>query len=275
MWPIVRSTPDARPGQPQTKKRKCGNQPAHQSLFTDVFGSRSLLCTIHRVTQLHVSERGDGLSCALCLTWDIRMGCCDYVRFALNSEHDKAVAVRWQRASIDVSFVYRSGRSVHMVHTDHNLKPNGEMFVSLRWAPLLVAAPHMIESATCFDGSMRVGMCPQRQTWTQGARRGCQRRSESALKPPVSRAITRACGGSATRCGGSGSRGSSGAARRRGSPGNASSASSIASFRQSRCYIRFLSTASTPEPEGGARCVSSARRDLCGLCLASAFNSAV
>jgi hypothetical protein len=62
MWPIVRSTPDARPGQPQTKKRKCGTQPAHQSLFTDVFGSRSLLCTIHRVTQLHVSERGDGLS---------------------------------------------------------------------------------------------------------------------------------------------------------------------------------------------------------------------
>jgi hypothetical protein len=39
------------------KKRKCGIQPAHQSLFTDVFGSRSLLCTIHRVTHLHVSTR--------------------------------------------------------------------------------------------------------------------------------------------------------------------------------------------------------------------------
>ena len=74
MWPIVRSTPDARPGQPQTKKRKCGIQPAHQSLFTDVFASRSLLCTIHRVTQLHASTREEALSCALCLTWDIRMG---------------------------------------------------------------------------------------------------------------------------------------------------------------------------------------------------------
>jgi hypothetical protein len=31
-----------RPGQPQTNKRKCGIQPAHQSLFTDVFRSRPL-----------------------------------------------------------------------------------------------------------------------------------------------------------------------------------------------------------------------------------------
>src|SRR5262245_44681460 len=60
MWPIVRSTPDVRSGPPQTKKRKCGIQPAHQSLFTDVFGSRSLLCTIHRVIQLHASTRGGG-----------------------------------------------------------------------------------------------------------------------------------------------------------------------------------------------------------------------
>ena len=36
----------------------------------------------------------------------------------------------------------------------------------------LVAAPHMIEFATCFDGAMRVGMCPQRQIWTQETRRG-------------------------------------------------------------------------------------------------------
>src|SRR5262245_20069622 len=35
-------------------------------------------------------------------------------------------------------------------------------------------------------------------------------------------------------------------------------------FRQSRCYTRCLLTASTPKPEGGARCVSSARRDLPG-----------
>jgi hypothetical protein len=31
------------------EKRKCGIQPAHQSLFTDVFRSRPLLCTIHPV----------------------------------------------------------------------------------------------------------------------------------------------------------------------------------------------------------------------------------
>jgi hypothetical protein len=54
------------------------------------------------------------------------------------------------------------------------------------------------------------------------------------------------------------------AARKRISPGSASSGSWIASSRQSWCYTRCLCTASTPEPEGGARCVSSARRDLCG-----------
>src|SRR5215831_21192714 len=67
-----RSTPDVRQGQPQTNKRKCGIQPAHQSLFTDVFVSRPLLCTIHPVPQLLASTRGDELSRALCLTWDIR-----------------------------------------------------------------------------------------------------------------------------------------------------------------------------------------------------------
>ena len=73
MWPIVRSTPDARPGQPQTKKRKCGIQSAHQSLFTDVFGFRLLLCTIHRRKNFTMSPRGDGKPCAVCLTGDIRM----------------------------------------------------------------------------------------------------------------------------------------------------------------------------------------------------------
>src|SRR6266446_11005992 len=37
-----------------------------------------------------------------------------------------------------------------------------------------------------------------------------------------------------------------------------------ASSRRSGYYIHCHVTASTPEPEGGARCVSSARRDLCG-----------
>jgi hypothetical protein len=39
---------DARPqtGIAPDDKRRCGIQPAHQSLFTDVFRSRPLLCTI-------------------------------------------------------------------------------------------------------------------------------------------------------------------------------------------------------------------------------------
>lgn len=61
-------------GQPQTKKRKCGIQPAHQSLFTDVFGFRLLLCTIHRRKNFTMSPRGDGKPCVVCLTGDIRMG---------------------------------------------------------------------------------------------------------------------------------------------------------------------------------------------------------
>ena len=43
------STPDSRQGQPRTNKRQCGIQPAHQSLITDVFRSRPLLCTIHHL----------------------------------------------------------------------------------------------------------------------------------------------------------------------------------------------------------------------------------
>jgi hypothetical protein len=56
--------------------------------------------------------------------------------------------------------------------------------------------------------------------------------------------------------------------------GEVSSSSLTASFRQER-YTRYPVTASTPKPEGGARCVSSARRDLSGLRLASALKSAV
>ena len=41
--------PDPRQGQPRTNERKCGIQPAHQSLITDVFRSRPLLCTIHHL----------------------------------------------------------------------------------------------------------------------------------------------------------------------------------------------------------------------------------
>src|SRR5215472_17069268 len=43
---------DARPqtGTARTNKRQCGIQPAHQSLITDVFGFRPLLCTIHHLS---------------------------------------------------------------------------------------------------------------------------------------------------------------------------------------------------------------------------------
>src|SRR5215471_16828322 len=75
MWPIIRSTPDARPGQPQTKKRKCGIQPAHQSLFTDVFASRLLLCTIHQCKNFTMSPGGDGKPRAPCLTGDMVRPC--------------------------------------------------------------------------------------------------------------------------------------------------------------------------------------------------------
>src|SRR4029077_5085589 len=74
MWLIIRSTPDARPGQPRTKKRKCVIQPAHQSLLTDVFASRLLLCTIHQCKNFTMNPRGDGKPCVVCLTGDIRMG---------------------------------------------------------------------------------------------------------------------------------------------------------------------------------------------------------
>jgi hypothetical protein len=60
------------------------------------------------------------------------------------------------------------------------------------------------------------------------------------------------------------SRRSNDAAKRHASVGRSSSGSSPASFRQSGRYTLCHVTASTPKPEGGARCVSSARRDLCG-----------
>ena len=74
MWPIIRSTPDARPGQPQTKKRKCGIQPAHQSLFTDVFGSRLLLCTNHQCKNFTMSPREDGRTVRRVLDWGHQNG---------------------------------------------------------------------------------------------------------------------------------------------------------------------------------------------------------
>ena len=63
-------------------------------MFTDVFRSRPLLCTIHPVPQLLASTRGDELSRALCLTWDIRDSILvDDDRADQSTELDKRVPV--------------------------------------------------------------------------------------------------------------------------------------------------------------------------------------
>jgi hypothetical protein len=41
-------------------------KPAHQSLLTDVFGSRLLLCAIHQSKNFTMSPREDGKPCAVC-----------------------------------------------------------------------------------------------------------------------------------------------------------------------------------------------------------------
>ena len=70
-----------RSGQPQANKRKCGIQPAHQGLLTDVFGSHPLPCTIHRSNPTSRQSRWEGLSRPLCLTWDIRVSLFDLAKF--------------------------------------------------------------------------------------------------------------------------------------------------------------------------------------------------
>src|SRR5450631_485342 len=73
MWPIARSMPAFRQGQPRTNKRKCGTQPANQSLITDVFRSRPHPCTIYRPDpQPTWQQEGDQLR-AQRLTRDIRV----------------------------------------------------------------------------------------------------------------------------------------------------------------------------------------------------------
>jgi hypothetical protein len=83
----------------------------------------------------------------------------------------------------------------------------------------------------------------------------------------TSRATIRACGGSSTKSDGAGSKRSSGEARKRFSTGKRTPARPTGSFRRSAYvtpYPVYPVTASTPEPEGGAQCVSSAGWDLCG-----------
>src|SRR5580704_8073856 len=74
----------------------------------------------------------------------------------------------------------------------------------------------------------------------------------------------RVCGGTSTRCDGAGSSRSSDAASVHSCAGRNLSASPTVSSRRSGYHTHCHVTASTPEPEGRARCVSSARRDLCG-----------
>ena len=69
----IRSTPASRPRKPRTNKRTCGIQPAHQSLITDVFRSRPLLCTIHHLINFALVRVENAQSCPRCLTKDIRV----------------------------------------------------------------------------------------------------------------------------------------------------------------------------------------------------------
>jgi transposase len=60
--------PDRRPcldrESPRTNKRKCGSQPADQSLITDVFRSRPLVCTIHLRQPPSPGPRGRLTACS-------------------------------------------------------------------------------------------------------------------------------------------------------------------------------------------------------------------
>lgn len=74
MWPIIRSTPDGRPGTAPDEKTEMryptrASEPAHRRLR-----SRLLLCTIHQCKNFTKCPRGDGKPCAVYLTGDIRMG---------------------------------------------------------------------------------------------------------------------------------------------------------------------------------------------------------
>ena len=48
LWPVFLPTPAVRQGTPRTHIRNCGNQPAYQSLITDVYKSRLLPCAFTR-----------------------------------------------------------------------------------------------------------------------------------------------------------------------------------------------------------------------------------
>jgi hypothetical protein len=87
MWPIARSMPAFRQGQPRTNKRKCGTQPANQSLITDVFRSRPHPCTIYRPDpQARMAVRGRSIA-----------------RSALDEGHQSPVARNGPPAMSDLS----------------------------------------------------------------------------------------------------------------------------------------------------------------------------
>ena len=65
--PQTRTAPD--------EQRKCGNQPAHQSLITDVFRPRPLFCTIHNLINFTLRAWRTSQLCPQCLTKDIRDSC--------------------------------------------------------------------------------------------------------------------------------------------------------------------------------------------------------
>src|SRR5690348_15075270 len=72
MWPITRSTPAARQGQPQTKKRKCRYPTRESELVHRRLQVPSSPLHDPSSTQLRAGPRGDDSLRASCLTWDIR-----------------------------------------------------------------------------------------------------------------------------------------------------------------------------------------------------------
>jgi hypothetical protein len=117
MWPIARSMPAFRQGQPRTNKRKCGTQPANQSLITDVFRSRPHPCTIYRPDpQARMAVRGRSIA-----------------RSALDKGHQSPMA---HFGTADVAQRMSDHRTeADIVRADFPFKSGDRIFVEM-WMPV-------------------------------------------------------------------------------------------------------------------------------------------
>lgn len=74
LWPIARSTPDLRQGQPRDEATD-RREPANQRLITDVSRLRPHRCTIINIKRLQREPLGESKLRFKPLTWDIRARC--------------------------------------------------------------------------------------------------------------------------------------------------------------------------------------------------------